>query len=108
MEKLFERSQVFKKNGKYAIAEFLKNPDAHGKGIKTGRPQKVTLEEQRNLLRQLEKRETNILTAQREFGFTHTTRQTTFYYVQRSKQFYFKKQNHRPKWTKKHVANRLA
>ena len=53
MEKLFKRSQVFKKIGKSAIAEFLKNPKAHGKSIKTGRLQKITPKEHRNLLRQL-------------------------------------------------------
>ena len=40
MEKLFERSQVFKKIGTGATAEFLKNTDAHGKRIKTWRSQK--------------------------------------------------------------------
>ncbi|GBN35343.1 hypothetical protein AVEN_104754-1 [Araneus ventricosus] len=36
------------KIGKSAISEFLKNPDAHGKREKTGRPRKLTPKEQRN------------------------------------------------------------
>ncbi|GBL97449.1 hypothetical protein AVEN_170545-3 [Araneus ventricosus] len=43
------------KISKSAISEFLKNPDAHGKREKTGRPRKLTPKEQRNLLRQLKK-----------------------------------------------------
>ncbi|GBM91560.1 hypothetical protein AVEN_205546-1 [Araneus ventricosus] len=43
------------KIGNSAIAEFLKNPDAHGKRGGTGRPRKLTPKEQRNLLRQLKK-----------------------------------------------------
>ncbi|GBM46774.1 Transposable element Tc3 transposase [Araneus ventricosus] len=96
------------KIGKSAIAEFLKNPDAHGKRKKTGRPRKLTPKEQRNLLRQLKKRRTSIPTAQRESGLTHITRQISFNYVQRSKQFQFKKRKHHPKWTKIHIAYRLA
>ena len=59
--------------------------------IKTGRLQKLTTKERRNLLRQLKKGETNIPTAQREFGLTHITRQPEFNYVQRSKQHQIKK-----------------
>ncbi|GBL83624.1 Transposable element Tc3 transposase, partial [Araneus ventricosus] len=96
------------KIGKSAISEFLKNPGVHGKREKTGRPRKLTPKEQRNLLRQLKKRGASIPTAKRESGLTHITRQTAFNYVQRSKQFRFKKRNHHPKWTKKHIADRLA
>ncbi|GBN97993.1 Transposable element Tc3 transposase, partial [Araneus ventricosus] len=96
------------KIGKSAIAEFLKNPDAHGKRKKTGRPRKLMPKEQRNLLCQLKKRGASIPTAQHESGLTHITRQTAFNYVQRSKQFQFKKRKHHPKWTKKHIADRLA
>ncbi|GBM86952.1 hypothetical protein AVEN_228017-1, partial [Araneus ventricosus] len=88
------------KISKSAISEFLKNPDAHGKREKTGRPRKLTPKEQRNLLRQLKKRGASIPTAQRESGLTHLTRQIAFNYVQRSKQFQFKKRKHHPKWTK--------
>ena len=62
--------------------------------IKTGRLQKLTTKERRNLLRQLKKGEANILAAQREFGLTHITRQTAFNYVQSSKQFQIKKLKH--------------
>ena len=41
------------KNGKSAIAEFLKNPDANRNRKKTGGLQKVTPKEHRNLLWQL-------------------------------------------------------
>ena len=38
---------IILKIGISAIAEFLKNPDAHGKRKKTGRPKKVTAKEQK-------------------------------------------------------------
>ncbi|GBN95359.1 hypothetical protein AVEN_140864-1 [Araneus ventricosus] len=88
------------KISKSAISEFLKNPDAHRKREKTGRPRKLTPKEQRNLLRQLKKRGASIPTVQRESGLTHITRQIAFNYVQRTKQFQFKKRKHHPKWTK--------
>ena len=68
--------------------------------IKTGRPQKEIQKENRNLLRQLKKREANIPTAQSESELANITRQTVFNHVQRSKQFQFTKRKHHPKWTK--------
>ena len=55
-EKTIQEITDIQKYGKGAIAEFLMNPDAHRKKIKTGRPQKITPKEQRSLLRQLKKR----------------------------------------------------
>ena len=73
MEKLFERSEAFKKMIKIQLQN-----NYHGKSVKTRRPQNVTSKEKKNLLRQLKKRGANIPTAQRECGLTHITRQKAF------------------------------
>ena len=50
------------KIGKSAIAEFLKNPDAHRKRKKMEDPKKVMPKDQRKTLRQLKKRGSSIPT----------------------------------------------
>ena len=60
------------KIGKSAIAEYLMLIE---KGKKTGRPQKVIIKKQRNLLQQLKKIGTS-LTAQCEFGWTYAYNKT--------------------------------
>lgn len=96
------------KVGRNAISSFLRNPETHGKKKKTGRPKKLSPRDQRNICRQLKKKGASISKVHRQTGLTHVCRQTIYNYVKQSKAFEFKKRKHHPKWTNKHIVNRLA
>lgn len=91
-----------------SISAFLKNPHLHGVKRKTGRPKKLSVKDQRRLFRELKKRGATIPKVRRQLELNKVTRQTIFNYVKESKQFRLRKRKHHPKWTKNHIAARLA